>query len=107
MVHIETIEYSRATWAQWAPLARRSVFTTCNQFKLQHKLISITEVTIPLHLIPLLVETAFLLISETCIHAIRAMDIQSGNLRALAKFDFPQVPSDRGKSTPFFLLCCI
>lgn len=52
----------------------------------------------PLHLIPLLVGTAFLLISEFCIHAVRASDIVSGN--APTTIEFPQVPPDGGRRTP-------
>lgn len=52
----------------------------------------------PLHVIPLLVGTAFLIISEFCIHAVRASDIISGN--ALTRIEFPQIPPDGSRRTP-------
>lgn len=54
------------------------------------------EISMPLHVIPLLIGTAFLIITEYSIHAVRSTDIICGNAY-IPKIEFPKILSDTGK----------
>lgn len=50
-----------------------------------------TDISMPLHVIPLVIGSAFLLVTEFSTHVVKASDILSGNA-SFAKIAFPPAP---------------